>query len=71
MKRTVESILKEYGFNSSEFDNVFKAMSDILELAATQLEIDEPYAQISIDSLRKMAIDISDKEQFMEANNLL
>lgn len=71
MKRTVESILINYGFNSTEFDSVFKAMSEILELAAIQLEVDEPYAKISIDALRKMAIDIYDKEQFMEANNLL
>ena len=67
-KEQVELILKGHIFVESEFNKVFMAMSDILYLASTQLEENEPHAKRAIDELKNVSHRIDDMDYFIETH---
>lgn len=68
--KSVEEILQQNGFVLSDFDNVLKATSEILELAAQYTAQAEPHAIKSIERYRSIAAELSDPEIFAGSNNL-
>ena len=64
IKKDVIRILRRNGFLEYEYENVFSAMSEILDVAADQLEIDEPNAVNTISRYRDVSNDISDMNEF-------
>ena len=66
MKDKFIEILESHGFNKSEFNDVFEAMSEILEASADNTEEKEPHATNSIRKYREVAIDINDFDYFCE-----
>lgn len=65
MKEQIEAILNKHLFVDSEYERFFNAMGEILELAAEQISVHEPYACNSINRLMDVSRDVSEMDDFI------
>ena len=59
-QKKFKELMKTYGIVSSELDDVFSFVADLLYCRAKELERNEPYAHRSIDSLFSAEREVDD-----------
>ena len=59
-KGKLKELMRKYCIVSSELDDVFAFVADLLYLQAKELEENEPYATNSIAQLRKAAHEVDE-----------
>ena len=67
MEKQIETIMHSHGFPKIEWENVFEAMSEILEVAAKNMQKRLPdFSTNHIDKFREVSVAIQDMDLFIK-----
>ena len=68
VKNEIEDILSNNGFLTSDAEDFFNAMSDMLAFMADQMEVAEPYATNTINAYRQVGMNLGSYDEIIDGS---